>query len=56
MLDDPAALDGLIQRYNGLTGQDKFHYKLALRGLLNDGFKVVEERLKNDGMRDEIMS
>ncbi len=56
MLDDPDALDELIKRYSELAAQDKLCYKLALRGLVNDGFLVVEERLRRDGLWEEIMS
>jgi hypothetical protein len=56
MLDDPTALDGLVQRYKDLTAQDRLCYKLALRGLVNDGFQIVEERLRKDGLMEEIMS
>lgn len=56
MLNDPVALDGLLQRFSDLTGEAKFSYKLALRGLVKDGFQQVEERLKKEGLLEQIMS
>ena len=56
MLGDATALDGLVQRYKDLPAQDRLCYKLALRGLVNDGFQVVGDRLKKDGLWDEIMN
>jgi hypothetical protein len=56
MLDDPNSLDGLIQRYKDLPAQDRLCYKLALRGLVNDGFQVVGDRLKRDGLWEQIMN
>lgn len=56
MLDDPAEPERLVQRYQDLPSQDKFHFKLALRGLVKDGFQVVEERLRSEGLMEEIMS